>query len=166
MNRLKAHWKALASALLLVLGCLWYSRPVDVYGLAPGIEEPDWISIYARELGGGHDHHIRDFSPEDPEWSAVREGLETLRFHRPPWNLALQFLDEHTITGRATRRGDYHIMFQAGQQYAGDVQVQFFVDEWMYSSPYSNRNLTLWVKDSRETGSALAQALLPLMTEE
>lgn len=35
----------------------------------------------------------------------------------------------------------------------------------MYASPHSNRNLTLWVKDARQTGAALAEILRPLLGE-
>ena len=31
MTWLKAHWKALAVTLALLLAVVWYSRPVDIY---------------------------------------------------------------------------------------------------------------------------------------
>ena len=53
MTWLKAHWKALAVTLALLLAVVWYSRPVDIYTLAPGLKEPNTIAFTLRELGDG-----------------------------------------------------------------------------------------------------------------
>ena len=79
------------------------------------------------------------------------------------WNILLQLIPERTITGRVTHDGDLHILFSLYKPGEGHVQVQFFIDEWMYHSPYSSRNLTLWAADSRETGEALAEVFQPLL---
>lgn len=164
MNWIKHHRKALAAVLALVLWAAWYTRPVDIYAIAPGIKEPDFMGFVMYELGDNYkDYPTKNISPEDPEWEAALEAVEALRFRRPPWNPVLQFVPEGTIHGRTTHDGDLHIMFSLGRQRKGSIQVQFFIDEWMYHSPHSNRNLTLWVKDSREVGEALADAFLPLL---
>lgn len=164
MSWIKGHWKVLAVILALVLWAAWYSRPVDIYTVAPGINEPDFMDFTLSELGENHkDYPIKNSSPEDPEWETALEAVEALRFRRPPWNAVLQFIPERTTTGRSTHDGDHHIMFYLGRQRKGSVHVQFFIDEWMYHSPYSSRNLTLWVKNSRETGDALAEVFRPLL---
>lgn len=164
MNWIKTHWKALALLTALVLWAAWYSRPVDIYILAPKTREPDFMDFVLSDLGENHkDYPIKNSSPEDPEWETALEAVEALRFRRPPWNAVLQFIPERTTTGRSTHDGDHHIMFYLGRQRRGSLQVQFFIDEWMYHSPYSNRNLTLWVKNSRETGDALAEVFRPLL---
>jgi len=168
VSRLKAHWKSLAVVLVLVpvliLVCLWYSRPVDVYGLAPGMGAPDYIHLKLRKLSASAEPHSRDLTPEDPEWEAALERLEALRFRRPPWNALLQFLDRNSLSGRQADPGDWHLMLAVSGP-GGGAQVQFFIDGWMYSSPHSSRNLTLWVKDGREAGNALAEALRPLVDD-
>ena len=164
MSWIKAHWKVPALILVLVLWAAWYSRPVDIYTLAPKTREPDFMDFVLSDLGENHkDYPIKNSSPEDPEWETALEAVEALRFRRPPWNAVLQFIPERTTTGRSTHDGDHHIMFYLGRQRRGSLQVQFFIDEWMYHSPYSNRNLTLWVKNSRETGDALAEVFRPLL---
>ena len=164
MTWLKAHWKALAVTLALLLAVVWYSRPVDIYTLAPGMKEPDSRGISLQELEEqGTNYPIQWFSPEDPEWDAALEAIEALRFRRPPWNILLQLIPERTITGRVTHDGDLHILFSPYKHGEGHFQVQFFIDEWTYHSPYSSRNLTLWVADSRETGEALAEIFQPLL---
>ena len=55
-----------------------------------------------------------------------------------------------------------HIVYRQ----SATTSIQFFLDEWMYTSPHSNRNLTLWVENSKETGAALSEALWPLLNEE
>ena len=164
MTWIKAHRRALAAALALVLWAAWYSRPVNIYTLAPKMKEPDSIDISLRELGEqGRDYPIQWFSPEDPEWGAALEAIEALRFRRPPWNPLLQFVPKHSFSGRVTHGGDQHILFSLYKPGGGHIQVQFFIDEWTYHSPYSSRNLTLWVADSRKTGEALAEVFQPLL---
>ncbi|WP_297871477.1 hypothetical protein [uncultured Oscillibacter sp.] len=166
MSWLKSHWKPLAVVLALALGSAWYARPVDVYGLSPEVKDIGHISLYVRVLGtGGQDFPIMELTRSDPEWDTVKEAAEALRFRRPPWNLLLQFLDQKVVTGRRTEDGDFHVMLTLADQNHGYVQIQFFVDKWTCSSPHSTRSLALWVKDARETGSALAETLLPLMKE-
>lgn len=170
MTWLKAHWKALAVTLALLLAVVWYSRPVDIYTLAPGLKEPNTIDFTLWELGdGGAEYPLQSFSPEDPEWDAALEAVEALRFRRPPWNPILQFIPDHHTTGRVTHDGDHHVMFFLGKRPKGYVQVQFFIDEWSYNNPlpfsFANRALTLWVDNSKETGDALAEAIRPLLEE-
>lgn len=166
MNCLKNHWKALALLTALVLWAAWYSRPVDIYTVAPGTKEPDMMDLTLSNLGENHkDYPLKNLTPEDPEWGPALKAVEALRFRRPPWNAVLQFIPDHRTTGRATQDGDHHVMFFLGRRTKGYIQVQFFIDEWMYHSPHSNRNLTLWVKNSRETGDALAEVLRPLLNE-
>lgn len=167
MSRIKSRWKVLALALALVLWAAWYSRPVDIYTLAPEIKEPDAMDITLSELGGGgKDYPLKSLSPENPEWDTALEAVESLRFRRPPWNLILQFLPKHTTTGRVTHDGDHQILFSLYKQGEGYIQVQFFIDEWMYHSPHTSRYLTLWVKDSKQTGDALGEILRPLLEED
>lgn len=166
MNCLKNHWKALALLTALVLWAAWYSRPVDIYTVAPGTKEPDMMDLTLSNLGENHkDYPLKNLTPEDPEWGPALKAVEALRFRRPPWNAVLQFIPDHRTTGRATQDGDHHVMFFLGRRTKGYIQVQFFIDEWMYHSPHSNRNLTLWVKNSRESGDALAEVLRPLLNE-
>lgn len=160
----RSHWKPLALTAVLLLAAAWYSRPVDVYTLIYGIEPPDSISISLSDLGSSRtDYPLKNLSPEDPEWDAVLESIEALRFRRPPWNFLLQLVPERTTTGRAVHEGDRHVTFLLSKRAVGYIQVQFFIDGWMYHSPYSNRNLTLWVADSRESGEALAEVFQPLL---
>lgn len=171
MKWLKAHWKAPAVVLILLLAWgRWYARPVDLYGLTgltAGAVNTVSLSLYqfdSRVPGGKIDLH-GSCTPESPEWNAIREEVESLRFRRPPWNLLLQFLDSSFVTGRQTGDGDYHINLTLTERGGGYVNLQFFLDEWTYSSPLSNRNLPLWAENSRETGNALAEALWPLLEE-
>lgn len=164
---MKKHWRA---ALIFVIAALpvwglWYARPVDIYGVAPEVRDPAWISIDIRDLnddaGQERPSSSRHLTPEDPAWEAVLSEIESLRFRRPPWNPVLQFVPQNTVTGRITHDGDRNILFSVGGRRGGSIRVQFFIDEWSYNSPHSNRSLTLWVEDSRRTGDALAEALEP-----
>lgn len=168
MRWIRSHWKPLALIAALLLAAAWYSRPVDIYGLAPQTREPDMMDFVLYDLGENRKvYPIKNITPEDPEWDTALEAVEALRFRRPPWNAVLQFIPERTITGRATHDGDHHIMFYLGRHSKGSIQVQFFIDEWSYSNPlpfsFANRSLTLWVENPKETGDALSEVFRPLL---
>lgn len=169
MTRQKVRWIALLASITVITGAFWYTRPVDIHVLSSNAEEPDMI-FAALTLHGGSSSEIQSrsnsFTPEDPEWETVLEQLESLRFRRPPWNFPLQFVNESHITGRQTHPGDWHLMCHVVYCRSNTTSIQFFLDEWMYTSPHSNRNLTLFVDNSKETGAALSEALWPLLIEE
>ncbi len=82
---------AVVLILLLAWG-VWYTRPVSVYGLIPGVKRADSISLYSRPLGpyrSDGPSSIRDLRPEDPKWDAALRALEAPAFAVPPWNLLL-----------------------------------------------------------------------------
>ena len=171
MNWIKSHWKPLAVILALLLWAAWYSRPVDIYTVAPGTKEPDMMDLNLFDLGENTKYYpIKNLTPEDPEWGPALEAVEALRFRRPPWNLLLQFIPEGAIHGRGVQDGDLHIMFSIGRPKEGSVQIQFFIDQWIYNNPlpfsFANRNLTLWTEDSKETGEALAETFRPWLEEK
>ena len=162
MNWLKAHWKASAVVLILLLAWgLWYSRPVDIYALAPEVRDPDGITIDIEELTGvGEEPRFcsNPFTPEDPEWETVLSKIEALRFRRSASSALLQFLDQRSTPLHSFQTGDYaayiHIMRRDGTR----LRLQFLADSWQYSSPRSNRCLPLKMRDGAETGLALCQA--------
>ena len=169
MTRKKVRWIILFAAIIIIIGAFWYARPVDIHVLSSNAEEPDMIFIALRQHGASSSE-IQDrsntFTPEDPEWETVLSHIESLQFRRPPWNFPLQFLNESYVTGRQTHPGDWHLMSHIVYRQSATTSIQFFLDEWMYTSPHSNRNLTLWVENSKETGAALSEALWPLLNEE
>lgn len=102
---------------------------MDIYTLAPEVRSPEGITVDVRDLrddagprpcGGG-------FTPEDPEWETVLSQIEALRFRRPPWNLALQFVPQNTVTARTTHEGDRHIWLYMGRRGARSVRIQFLL---------------------------------------
>lgn len=65
--------------ILLLAWGVWYTRPVSVYGLIPGVKRADSISLYSRPLGpyrSDGPSSIRDLRPEDPKWDAALRALE------------------------------------------------------------------------------------------
>lgn len=162
MNWLKAHWKASAAVLTLLLAWgLRYSRPVDVYTLAPEVRNPEGITIDIEELTGvGEEPRLcsNPFTPEDPERETVLSEIEALRFRRPASSALLQFPDQRSTPLHGFQTGDHaahiHVMRRDGSR----LRLDFFVDRWQYSSPRSNRCLPLKMRDGAETGLALCRA--------
>lgn len=103
MTWLKAHWKALAVTLALLLAVVWYSRPVDIYTLAPGLKEPNTIDFTLRELGTAARNtpskasyrRTRNGTPLWKPWrpcgSAVRRGISSCSLYRRAPSMGAEF---------------------------------------------------------------------------
>ena len=87
---MKKHWKRICGILLLatvVGGCAWYSRPVDIYALMPGLE-PRYLYVALTDFSSFADpkKYTLSLTEEGPEHTELRQTLEALRFRRiPPW---------------------------------------------------------------------------------
>ena len=67
MNWIKSHWKPLAVILALLLWAAWYSRPVDIYTVAPGTKEPDMMDLNLSDLGENRKNYpIKNLTPGRP----------------------------------------------------------------------------------------------------
>lgn len=86
MKWLKAHWKAPAVVLILLLvWTLWYTRPVDIHGLGMGELESVSASVIHNKPGQGVDLVWSTGAvPDDSQWQTVLKEVERLRFRRPP----------------------------------------------------------------------------------
>ena len=91
---MKKHWKRICGILLLaavVGGCAWYSRPVDIYTLMPGLE-PRYLYVTLTDFSSFADpkKYTLSLTEEGPEHTELRQTLEALRFRRIPlgrlWN--------------------------------------------------------------------------------
>ena len=143
MTWLKAHRKALAAVLALILWTAWYTRPVDVYGLGIGELEAVNVRISLNEPGVG-EQGARSIGlrPGDPLWQTVLDELEALRFRRE--TLVFYLWD----TGGET------------------LMLQMNAGKPRYTSPYTRQNLPASLSGGEETAQALAERLRPLLEEE
>lgn len=165
MTWLKAHWKALAAALALLLAMAWYSRPVDVYGLGIGELEAINVRISRNDPGQG-EREARSIAllPGDPLWQTVLEELEALRFRRPPWNAIQQYLREDVIhTEPAAREALVFYLWDSGGK---DLMLQLNGGKPRYTSLYTKQNLPAFLSGGEETAQALAERLQPILEEE
>lgn len=167
---MRRHWKpalGLIAAALLMWG-LWYARPVDIYTLQPGLGELQVINVFINQHaspGTAAPNRQQVFTPEAPEWEAVRAEVEALRFRRPPWNEILQFLDQNTVPTHPSYIGAYTTLIRIRGEDGRNVGLQFCTRKWSRFSLYSNRNLELWMGDGEEIGIAMSERLWALMPE-
>lgn len=164
MTWLKAHRKALAAVLALILWTAWYTRPVDVYGLGIGELEAVNVRISLNEPGVG-EQGARSIGlrPGDPLWQTVLDELEALRFRRPPWNLVRQFQDGVIPTEAAPRETLVFYLWDTGGE---TLMLQMNAGKPRYTSPYTRQNLPASLSGGEETAQALAERLRPLLEEE
>lgn len=164
MIRLKSHWKPLAAVLALILWTVWYSRPVDIYGLGIGELEAVNVRISYNEPGvGEQEARSIGLRPGDPLWWTVLDELEALRFRRPPWNLVRQFQGGAIRTEPAAREALVFYLWDSG---GGDLMLQLNGGKPCYTSPYTRQNLPASLSGGKETAQALAERLRPILEEE
>lgn len=139
----------------------WYTRPVDIYTLAPEARSPAGITIDVEELTSvGEEPRLcsHPFTPKDPEWETVLSELESLRFRRPVSNALLQFLDRRSSPLYGFQDKDYAAYIRVFGQGGSRLELHFAVDSWRYASSHSpNRHLPVKMQNGAETGLALCR---------
>lgn len=102
--------RILAMAVLAALlgGTLWYTRPVDLYTLAPGLE-PQYLDLMLmRHTGDAADIPARSLmltAEDGAAYDTVLARLESLRFRRLPLGSLLSFLRDQQ--SRTIHPGDF-----------------------------------------------------------
>ncbi len=162
MTWLKTHWKALGLVLVLILGLVWYTRPVDIYGLGIGELEAVIVRISYNEPGvGEQEARSIGLRPGDPLWQTVLEELEALRFRRSPWNAVQQYLREDVIRTKPTAREA--LVFYLWDSGDRSLMLQMNAGTPCYTSPYTSRNLPAFLSGGEETAGGLAERVRVLM---
>ena len=166
---MKKSWKRAAAATLLVLivWCVWYSRPVGVETLFSDLE-PDMADVLLIQFdGSGHESRSLRFSAGTPEFDAFWGQIQDLRFRRSPLNPLLQalpFLENTASTSKTLEDGDISNMVIGfaqgnGQEVWRSEELSFSVDAWHYEDHAHGVSLPLLMKNSKEVGQKLAHTL-------
>lgn len=153
----RAVWLGLAA--LLILWCVWYARPVDLYDLMGGQDpahltaavfpQKDWPSVTLENL---------DFSAGEPEMDTVMERLETLQFHRNPLEVVLRFLPQGVRSTEVDPELDYRICFTAYDQSGQAIlMLNFEINGWYRL--VGHRSLPLYISQEQERGRELGAFL-------
>lgn len=151
--------------LLLIGGGLWYARPVGLTVLFPGIK-PEDIDVTLIHFVDDQRMETRNIqlSAVDPGFDELLTQVETLRFHRPLWNLVLQavpMLSDRFAQTKLVADGDIeHVYITLAQSVSEDrryAQLTFYVDEWSYRDFDRRVSLPLIMFNGKEIGQALAR---------
>ena len=153
---------------VVLIGCLYYKRPLDIKTLT-GVTEPDDIAISIILVDENMDHQQRDLtlSAGDEGFEELLTRLEEIQFRRPPTNLvriALPFLPELGQDSREWEEGDFQHLYISLSQPGEDGEriygsVDFWVDEWEYRDFDRDLSLPLAVENSKATGQDLCAEL-------
>ena len=165
----KHFWKTalLLILALLILGSVWYARPVGVDTLFPGLE-PDQISVTVLDFNGSEQvDRSLTLLKGSPEFDALWGDIQTLRFRRAPTSVlvqALPFLAGMSPAQSKTLGEDdidhlYLNFFQGDDPSSAWMgELSFWVDTWEYRSPDHGVTLPLRMKDGYEIGQEMAHA--------
>lgn len=164
MKWLKAHWKAPAVVLILLLAwTLWYARPVDIHGLGMGELEAVSASVIHNNPGQGVDLvWSAGAVPDDSQWQTILKEVERLRFHRPPGNLVREYLQDGTVKTEPADRTS--VLFYFVDQDGRSLIMEIGAGRSIYTSSHTNSNLPIFLSGGEETVQALVERLL-LMEE-
>ena len=166
---MKKSWKRAAAATLLVLivWCVWYSRPVGVETLFSDLE-PDMADVLLIQFDG-RDHNSRSlrFTAGTPEFDTFWGQIQELRFRRSPLNPLLQalpFLENAVGTSKTLEDGDISNMVigfaqDNGQEVWRSEELSFCVDAWHYEDFAHSVSLPLMMNNGKQAGQKLAHAL-------
>ena len=163
MKWLKAHWKAPAVVLILLLAwTLWYARPVDIHGLGMGELEAVSASVIHNNPGQGVDLvWSAGAVPDDSQWQTILKEVERLRFHRPPGNLVREYLQGGTVKTEPADRTS--VLFYFVDQDGRSLMMEIGAGS-IYTSSHTNSNLPIFLSGGEEAVQALVERLL-LMEE-
>lgn len=158
---------------VVLIGCLYYKRPLDIKTLT-GVTEPDDIAISIILVDENMDHQQRDLtlSAGDEGFDELLTRLEEIKFRRPPTNLvriALPFLPELGESSKEWEDGDFQHLYISLSQPGEDGEriygsVDFWVDEWEYRDFDRDLSLPLAVENSKATGQDLCAELWEMAT--
>ena len=163
----KRFWKIalLLVIALLILGSVWYARPVGVETLYPGLE-PDQISVTVLDFDGSEQvDRSLTFTKGTPEFDALWAEVQALRFRRSPTSVlvqALPFLAGMSPAQSKTLGEDdidhlYLDFFQDDGLSATQTGVlSFWVDSWGYRDFDRSVTLPLRMKDGQAIGQEMA----------
>ena len=165
----KRFWKTalLLVIALLILGGVWYARPVGVETLFPGLE-PDQISVTVLDFDGSKQaDRSLTLLKGTPEFDELWGKVQALRFRRAPTSVlvqALPFLAGTSSSQSKTLEEDdighlYLDFFQDDGLSATQTGVlSFWVDSWEYRDFDHGVTLPLRMKDGQAIGQEMAHA--------
>ena len=162
MTWLKAHWKALGLVLVLILGLVWYTRPVDIYAL--GVGELEIITVWAERNEPGQGTEIvwsAGTQLGDSRWTAVLAELEALRFRRSPGNLLRQYQRQGEVIDTEPGQREV-VVFWFADQAGQEMRLHIGAGECSYTSRY-DRYLPVSLSGGKETAGGLAERVRVLM---
>lgn len=168
----RLSWATVLILALLAAALLWYSRPMGVHDLFPGME-PELIDVLiikhneptldtSREIT--EDRYLR-LEAGSEDFSNLWTQLEGLRFRRPPTNplrQMLPFLDG--ATSKTIDSECYHIIIgmacprAEGQPWRSE-ELTFWIDRWEYRDWRHAVTLPLYLSRGKEVGQVLGQQL-------
>lgn len=156
MSWIKAHWKALTAALLLLLGAAWYFRPVDIHSLGMGELEAMSVQVMHNIPGQGVDIVWSAASvPDDSQWQPVLEEVERLRFHRTLDNLIRQFWPSDVIKTKAADRTELYVSLR--DQEGREMLLVIGGSRSHYN--LENRSFSLFLSGGEDAVQALVRRL-------
>lgn len=150
----KKAWCGIALLLLVVIGCLWYARPVTILEIQPELD-PEIIDITIIRNGGVDDFQSRALRL-DLSNATSRETYETIanwKFRRPPTNLlriAFPPLANVYVNPSVHTINDYEYQFYITIYHPQTVEQQMELDcdfdSWCYHdfARHGNISLPLW----------------------
>ena len=157
-----------ALACLLVWG-LWYSRPVGVEILFPGLEiDRVEVTLLRTKAGVTEDWERKlSLSAGEAEFDSLMEEVRALRFRRSPWNPLVRAIPalSRSVPGGVLSGEDevqhMYLIFAGGTERFGELC--FDLGHWRYQDSAAGAvPLSMSMTDGEAVGQALAGELWEL----
>lgn len=152
---------------LIIAAAAWYARPVSIYTLLDG-EVPDLIGVSVESEAETYQndynmtYHDMKLNAGTPELDALMTRLESLRFHRSPFELLYHLSNTKSSVSIDVEK-DYTFFIDMYNKDGELIEMmQFWIAGWYYGPAC---RLPLYVFNGQEKGRELGTWLWEMAQE-
>lgn len=156
--KLRYTWTALALLVIIILISLWYSQPVDIYGLDSVLEvETIEVSLTKVHEGSTDDLENRTvtFRKGNEGFNEALDKVESLELVRPARNLMPLPLPKQSDRFDFVVDYDYRIRIDLGGTEDRVLTLVCDIDNWEYRKSSYDADLPLKTTENTETAKNL-----------
>ena len=156
--KLRYTWTAIALLIIIILISIWYSKPVDIYGLDSALEV-EAIEVSLTKVHEGSTDTLENrtvtFQKGDEGFDEALDKMESLELIRPARNLMPLPLIKQSDRFEYVENYDYRIQIEleGGEDHL--LTLVCDIDNWKYRKASYDADLPLKTTENTETAKNL-----------
>ena len=164
--KMRYAWTAIAFAVIFTAIGIWYTQPVDIYGL-DSVLKVETISVSVTQaVNDKNETRSVSFAQGEDSFDTVLERVEAMEFRRPFKNLILPSLKKEDLSvDRLLEDGEYCIRVELSGPDDRALTVVCDTDKWEYRKSVYDDDLPLKVTEKTESPKVLSDYFWELAAE-